>query len=102
MDTTNETINNNLTKSFDSFDSESDSSSEKDENEELGSNNAPIMSIFASYYGIEDPNSNTPQEARGTIDDSNFNSELFVKVKQDLIEGFFIELLILLFNDFLL
>ena len=42
----------------------------------------PMMSIFASYYGIEDPSAaaedNTP---KGTIDDAGFQPEKFVKVQ---------------------
>lgn len=48
-----------------------------DSTDESGSHQAPIMSIFASYYGIEDTSA---QEMKGTIDDANFNSEQYVKV----------------------
>lgn len=57
--------------------SSSSSTHDDDDSEEGGDRKAPIMSIFASYYGIEDEN---VQEMKGTIDDSNFNSEEYVKV----------------------
>jgi hypothetical protein len=52
---------------------------DSDEEEGEVSNNAPMMSIFASYYGIEDP-TDQEVEAKETIDDSNFKAEEYVKV----------------------
>ncbi len=63
-----------------SDDSGSDSDSNHDEENENGS---PMMSIFASYYGIEEPVDDTAP--KGTIDDSNFQSESYVKVRQEII-----------------
>jgi hypothetical protein len=36
------------------------------------------MSIFASYYGIEET---AAPQMKGTIDDANFDSETFVRVR---------------------
>lgn len=44
-------------------------------------NNAQIMSLFASYYGIENPTKDNEGPApKGTIDDANFAAEDHVKV----------------------
>lgn len=51
-----------------------------DEAADTGNASAPMMSIFASYYGIVDPNQ-TEAEAKGTIDDSNFDADEYVKVR---------------------
>lgn len=51
---------------------------EDDDSSDESGHHAPIMSIFASYYGIEDTSA---QEMKGTIDDANFNSEQYVKVR---------------------
>jgi hypothetical protein len=59
-----------------SDDSGSDSDSNHDGENEDGS---PMMSIFASYYGIEEPVDDTAP--KGTIDDSNFQPESYVKVR---------------------
>jgi hypothetical protein len=63
--------------------SDSDNSSSghtsEDEGDNEGSDGHPIMSIFASYYGIEE----TPTQEnkpRGTIDDAGFQPEQYVKV----------------------
>lgn len=41
----------------------------------------PMMSIFASYYGIEDPGASAPEsKPKGTIDDAGFQAEQYVKV----------------------
>lgn len=52
-----------------------DGSSSNDEDE--GNRGAPIMSIFASYYGIE---ASGGPELRGTIDDANFDAQSHVRV----------------------
>lgn len=68
-------------------DAASDEGFSEEEEEEDG-HSAPMMSIFASYYGIEDPNQGEA-EAKGTIDDSNFNSEEYVKtvLQNESVEG---------------
>jgi hypothetical protein len=62
--------------SFESDDDASSSGSESNSIESEHERSAPIMSIFASYYGIEE----VAPEMKGTIDDANFNPEAFVKV----------------------
>ena len=42
----------------------------------------PMMSIFASYYGIQDPADTAGQnKPKGTIDDADFDAEGYVKVE---------------------
>jgi hypothetical protein len=60
---------------MDMSESGSDSDSNQDENED----GSPMMSIFASYYGIEEPVDDSVP--KGTIDDSNFQSDSYVKVR---------------------
>lgn len=67
--------------SDDDRDDEDDFSEEEDDGKD-NRNNAPIMSIFASYYGIEDPVPETNIEKDG-IDDVHFNPEKYVKVSQE-------------------
>lgn len=61
---------------------EDDFSSQESDNEsnegEEEANDSPMMSIFASYYGIEEPAEN--QKPKGTIDDVNFEPDAYVKV----------------------
>eukprot|EP01031_Cornospumella_fuschlensis_P025988 gene25988-31381_t len=59
-----------------------------DSEKEEVSGNAPIMSIFASYYGIEDTSQPEP-EVMGTIDDSNFDHVSYVKnvLQHESVEG---------------
>lgn len=59
-----------------------------DSEKEKTSDNAPIMSIFASYYGIEDTTQPEP-EVMGTIDDSNFDHVTYVKnvLQHESVEG---------------
>lgn len=61
---------------------------ESDGEKEKASGNEPIMSIFASYYGIEDTNQPEP-EVMGTIDDSNFDHVSYVKnvLQHESVEG---------------
>jgi hypothetical protein len=59
--------------------------SEGDDNDSLPesqpNNNVQIMNLFASYYGIENPNKeNEGQAPKGTIDDANFEAGEYVKV----------------------
>lgn len=61
----------------------SESDSDHDENVD-DSQDSPMMSIFASYYGIEDPVDETLSKQKGTIDDANFDSDTFVRVRIDL------------------
>lgn len=56
--------------------SASGSSSHSGEGRSGGTGNA-VMSMFASYYGIEDTG---VAQMKGTIDDANFDSENFVRV----------------------
>lgn len=57
------------------------SEAEDDDSNEDQTQNAPIMSLFASFYGIEDPNKGTEGAGgRGTIDDANFDVDSYVKV----------------------
>lgn len=63
--------------------SDSDNSSSghtsDDDDEHEGSDGHPMMSIFASYYGIEEEQvqDNRP---KGTIDDAGFQPEQYAKV----------------------
>ena len=57
----------------------SDSSSSSSSSESGDGRGGAVMSIFASYYGIED--SAAPQ-MKGTIDDANFDSENYVRVSE--------------------
>jgi hypothetical protein len=63
--------------------SDSDNSSSghtsEDEGDNEGSDGHPIMSIFASYYGIEEAPTQE-NKPRGTIDDAGFQPEQYVKV----------------------
>lgn len=60
-------------------------SSDDDEDDD-NDDGHPMMSIFASYYGIKDPGAsavdNTP---KGTIDDAGFQAEQYVKVSSSLL-----------------
>lgn len=59
------------------------SEAEDDDDSNSGINNTapPIMSLFASFYGIEDPTKNAEGNGgRGTIDDANFGAEDYVRV----------------------
>jgi hypothetical protein len=64
--------------------SDSDNSSSghtsEDEGDNEGSDGHPIMSIFASYYGIEEAPTQE-NKPRGTIDDAGFQPEQYVKVR---------------------
>ena len=71
------------------FDSDSNSDSGTDESEYNEEDGTPrtgkVMSIFASYYGIEDENEENneqidPKTAGDFIDSPNFDATLFVKV----------------------
>eukprot|EP00981_Chlorochromonas_danica_P006792 scaffold1490_cov162-Ochromonas_danica.AAC.38 len=59
-----------------------------EEEEEEGKASAPMMSLFASYYGIE---ASAPSEvsARGTIDDHNFNADEYCRsiLQNEMVEG---------------
>lgn len=65
----------------DSDDSSSSGHTSEDEDGGEDADGHPMMSIFASYYGITDPAAaqvdNTP---KGTIDDAGFQAQDFVKV----------------------
>lgn len=63
-----------LEDDFSSQDSDHESGDEDNENP----NDSPMMSIFASYYGIEE--SEADNKPKGTIDDVNFDPEAYVKV----------------------
>ncbi len=67
-----------MSDSEDDFASSGHSSSyDEDDN----GNNAPIMSIFASYYGIEDPTVVPDQQSdKDSIDEVNFNADKYVRV----------------------
>lgn len=72
----------------DSDNSSSGHTSEDDEENEGSDDGHPIMSIFASYYGIED----TPiqdNKPKGTIDDAGFQPEIYVKVTATLLQSIF-------------
>lgn len=60
--------------------SSSGSSSESDGGGRGGG--GAVMSIFASYYGIEET---AAPQMKGTIDDANFDSETFVRVRLSLL-----------------
>ena len=66
----------------DSEDTTSSGHSSDDDNEnENNDSGHPIMSIFASYYGIEDTTvGNTDNQIKNTIDDAGFQAENYVKV----------------------
>lgn len=53
-----------------------------EEEEEEGKASAPMMSLFASYYGIEASAPSEASSARGTIDDHNFNADDYCRVGQ--------------------
>jgi hypothetical protein len=65
-------------------DDDASSVSENDRGSSVDQN--PMMSIFASYYGIEEGNSNSEEDAnrlikkKGDIDDALFESEEYVRV----------------------
>ena len=69
--------------------SENDSSSaghtsSDDDDDENAEDGHPMMSIFASYYGIADPSA-APEvdlQPKGTIDDAGFQPEAYVKVRR--------------------
>eukprot|EP01033_Poteriospumella_lacustris_P012136 gene12136-8680_t len=65
--------------------SDSSSSSSSDDHGGRGGGGA-VMSIFASYYGIEET---AAPQMKGTIDDANFDSETFVRglLVQEPMEG---------------
>lgn len=59
----------------------SGSSSGHTSDDEDNDDGHPMMSIFASYYGIEDPGAAAPEvKPKGTIDDAGFQAEQYVKV----------------------
>lgn len=62
-------------------DDDDDLSSEGTNDEQGPTTSGPMMSIFASYYGIVDPANCEQEQAKGTIDDSNFDVTEYVKVK---------------------
>lgn len=68
------------------IDSDSGNSSDSDsvdstyEEGTEGTQDSPMMSIFASYYGIEEPIDEATVKPKGTIDDANFEPETFVRV----------------------
>jgi len=71
--------------SKDSFeDSESDEElHSSQDSSEHGAGNTPMMSLFANYYGIEDPavnNDSSTMDSNRTIDDNKFDADSFVKV----------------------
>lgn len=72
---------------------DSDVSEAEDDDSNSGVNNAapPIMSLFASFYGIEDPTKNAEVNGgRGTIDDANFAAEEYVRVSLSNYEDYFL------------
>lgn len=64
--------------------------SSSDDEDDKHSNNAPIMSIFASYYGIEDPTTtaNDQQSDKDSIDEVNFNPDKYVRVSLCLLSSY--------------
>jgi hypothetical protein len=73
--------NSAVFKMSDSEDDYGSSGHSSSDDEDQGSNNAPIMSIFASYYGIEDPTTTTDQQSdKDSIDEVNFNADKYVRV----------------------
>ena len=74
---------------LDRDDSDVSEVNEEEENAELEdekeNENAPIMSLFASYYGIDDPTKTVEEKSsNGTIDDASFHPENYVKVSRPL------------------
>ena len=68
-------------------DSEGSSSSghtSEDENGGEDDDGHPMMSIFASYYGITEPAVAVDNSPKGTIDDAGFQAEKYVKVRLSL------------------
>lgn len=60
----------------------SDTSSGHTSDDDGNDDGHPMMSIFASYYGIEDPSASAPEsKPKGTIDDAGFQAEQYVKVR---------------------
>lgn len=59
--------------------SSQESDHESGDEDNADPNDSPMMSIFASYYGIED--TETDNKPKGTIDDVNFEPDAYVKVK---------------------
>ena len=59
--------------------SSQESDHESGDEDNADANDSPMMSIFASYYGIED--SEADNKPKGTIDDVNFEPDAYVKVK---------------------
>ena len=56
------------------------SDTRSDDNEdEIDERSEPIMSLFASYYGIEDT-SESVNVVKGTIDDVDFSATSYVEV----------------------
>ena len=53
--------------------------SDDDEENEDEDDGHPMMSIFASYYGMEDT-AVVDNKPKGTIDDAGFQADLYVKV----------------------
>jgi hypothetical protein len=52
-----------------------------DDDDDDGDDGHPMMSIFASYYGIEDPSAQVDDGPKGTIDDAGFQPDKFVRVR---------------------
>lgn len=67
-----------LSDSDDSSSSSGHTSDGDDQNED--DDGHPMMSIFASYYGIEDSSPAQDNKPKGTIDDAGFQAEQYVKV----------------------
>lgn len=64
------------------YSDEDGNTSEEEEYDENGGSSNAAMSLFASYYGIVDPAAEAAKanKPKGTIDDSDFDSQAYVKV----------------------
>lgn len=68
--------------SDDEFTSDSSSSGNASDEDMGDDSEHPIMSIFASYYGIEKPVAPIVENVRkGTIDDADFDPDSYVKAQ---------------------